>query len=51
MLSRTLHPKYKYADYLSAVKYYSNGRLLSRFRSGCHGPQGVGTTIPRGGAT
>ena len=36
---KTLQPEYKYADYLSAVKCYSNRRLtlLSRFRSGCHG--------------
>ena len=34
---RTLQPEYKYADYLSAVRCYSNRRLLSNFRSGCHG--------------
>ena len=37
LLCRTLQPEYKYADYLSAVKGYSNRRLLDRFRSGCHG--------------
>ena len=37
LLYRTLQPEYKYADCLSAVKCYSNRRLLSRFRSGCHG--------------
>ena len=34
---RTLHCEYQYAEYLSAVKCYSNRRLLSRFRAGCHG--------------
>ncbi len=37
LLYRTLQPEYKYADYLAVVKCYSNRRLLSRFRSGCHG--------------
>ncbi len=36
-LYRTLEPEYKYADYLSTVKCFSNRRLLSRFRCGCHG--------------
>ena len=35
LLYRTLQPEYKYAHYLSKVKCFSNGRLLSRFRSGC----------------
>ena len=33
----TLHDEYNYAAYLSAMKCWSNRRLLSRFRSGCHG--------------
>ena len=33
----TLHDEYSYAAYLSAMKCWSNRRLLSRFRSGCHG--------------
>ncbi len=37
LLYRTLHPEYKYADYLSAVKCWSNRRLIDKFRSGCHG--------------
>ncbi len=37
VLYRTLQPEYRYADYLSTVKCLSNRRLLSRFRSGCHG--------------
>ena len=37
LLYRTLQPEYKYASYLSEVKCFSNRRLLSRFRSGCHG--------------
>lgn len=36
LLYRTLQPEYQYAHYLSEVKYFSNRRLLSRFRSGCH---------------
>ncbi len=36
-LHRTLQPEYKYADCLSAVKCFSNKRLLSRFRCGCYG--------------
>ena len=36
-LFRTLQPEYVYAQYLSEVKCFSNRRLLSRFRSGCHG--------------
>ena len=34
---RTLHPEYEYAQYLSQVRCLSNRRLISRFRSGCHG--------------
>ena len=30
---------YRYADYLSAIKCVSNRRLVSRFRTGCHGLQ------------
>ncbi len=37
MLYRTMQPEYKYAAYLSDVKCLSNRRLISRFRSGCHG--------------
>ena len=37
LLYRTLQPVYQYAHYLSEVKCFSNRRLLSRFRSGCHG--------------
>ncbi len=37
LLYRTLQPEYRYAPYLSEVKCLSNRRLLSRFRSGCHG--------------
>ena len=37
MLYRTMQPEYKYAAYLSEVKCLSNRRLISRFRSGCHG--------------
>ena len=37
LLYRTLQPEYQYAHYLSKVKCFSNRRLLSRFRSGCHG--------------
>ena len=37
LLYRTLQPEYQYAHYLSEVKCFSNRRLLSRFRSGCHG--------------
>ena len=48
LLYRTLHPEYKYADYLSAVKCWSNRRLISRFRGGCMGCeliQGVGPAV------
>ena len=37
VLYRTLQHEYQYACYLSEVKCYSNRRLMSRFRSGCHG--------------
>ena len=37
LLYRTLQPEYQYAHYLSEVKCFSNRRLLSRFRIGCHG--------------
>ena len=37
VLYRTLQPEYKYVRYLSEVKRFSNRKLLSRFRSGCHG--------------
>ena len=37
LLYRTLQPEYQYARYLSEVKCSSNRRLMSRFRSGCHG--------------
>ena len=37
LLHRTLQPEYQYAHYLSEVKCFSDRRLLSRFRSGCHG--------------
>jgi len=37
MLYRTMQPEYKSAEYLSVVKCASNRRLLSRFRTGCHG--------------
>jgi len=37
MLYRTLQPEYKSAEYLSVVKCASNRRLISRFRTGCHG--------------
>ena len=33
----TLQPEYRSADYLSSVRCFSNRRLLSRFRCGCHG--------------
>ena len=36
---RTLQPEYRYAEYLSSVRCFSNRRLLSRFRCGCHGLQ------------
>ena len=35
----TLQPMYRCADYLSALKCASNRRLVSRFRTGCHGLQ------------
>ena len=34
---RTLQPEHRYAEYLSSVRCFSNRRLLSRFRCGCHG--------------
>ncbi|KAL3146185.1 hypothetical protein ABBQ32_14176 [Trebouxia sp. C0010 RCD-2024] len=34
---RGLQPDHKYAEYLSSVRCFSNRRLLSRFRCGCHG--------------
>ena len=34
---RTLQPEYKYAEYLSSVRCFSNRRLLSRSRCVCHG--------------
>ena len=34
---RTLQPEHKYAEYLSSVRCFSIGSLLSRFRCGCHG--------------
>ena len=37
MLYRTMQPEYKFAEYLAAVKRVSNRRLISRFRTGCHG--------------
>lgn len=37
VLFRTLQPEYVYAQYLSQVNCFTNRRLLSRFRSGCHG--------------
>jgi len=37
VLYRTMQPEYKYAEYLSVVKCVSNRRLISRFRTGCHG--------------
>ena len=39
IVSRTLNlqPEYRYAEYLSSVRCFSNRRLLSRFRCGCHG--------------
>ena len=37
VVHKTLQPEYTYAEYLSSVKCFSNGRLLSRFRCGCHG--------------
>ena len=36
-LFETLQPEYVYAQYLSEVNCFPNRRLLSRFRSGCHG--------------
>ena len=36
-LYRTMQPEYKPAEYLSVVKCASNRRLISRFRTGCHG--------------
>ena len=36
-LYRTFHPAHAYAQYLSIVRCLSNRRLISRFRSGCHG--------------
>ena len=37
MLYRTMQLEYKPAEYLSFVKSVSNRRLISRFRTGCHG--------------
>lgn len=37
VLFRTLQGEYVYAQYLSEVNCFSNRRLLSRFRNGCHG--------------
>ena len=37
MLCRTMQPDYKLAEHLSVVKCASNRRLISRFRTGCHG--------------
>ena len=37
MLCRTMQPEHKSAEYLSVVKCASNRRLISRFRTGCHG--------------
>ena len=37
MLCRTMQPEYKPAKHLSVVKCASNRRLISRFRTGCHG--------------
>ena len=37
MLYRTMQPEYKPAEYLSVVKCASIRRLISRFRTGCHG--------------
>ena len=34
---RTLQLEYRYAEYLSSVRWFSNRQLLSRFRCGCHG--------------
>ena len=34
-----MQPEYKSAEYLSVVKCASNRRLISRFRTGCHGLQ------------
>ncbi len=34
---RTMQPEYISAEYLSVVKCASNRRLISRFRTGCHG--------------
>ena len=38
---RTLQPAFRYADYLSTIRCVtlSNRRLVSRFRTGCHGLQ------------
>ena len=35
-----MQPEYKSAEYLSVVKCASNRRLISRFRTGCHGLRG-----------
>ena len=37
MLYRTMQLEYNPAEYLSVVKCVSNRRLISRFRTGCHG--------------
>ena len=36
-LYKSLHPEYKYAQYLSSVQRFYNRKLISRFRCGCHG--------------
>ena len=37
IIYRILQPEYRYAEYVSSVRCFSNRRLLSRFRCGCHG--------------
>ena len=37
VLYRTMQPEYKCAECLSVVKCVLNRRLISRFRTGCHG--------------
>ncbi len=36
VLYRSFQPEYQYAEYLSTVKCFSNRKLLSRFKCGCH---------------
>ena len=36
---RTWQPVYRYADYPSTIRCVSNRKLVSRFRTGCHGLQ------------